>query len=157
MPGLLELQALQKQSDSIDAEKFSQFDTESFRFIKFLLDNEKENLPANIMKIFWPFFDKEVPLSNFDNVDVKVMMDELRIAILNLKMSVPDFKKTYNDIINLDGLRPKFYARIKRATGGMQRERALESTQIRQFLTNEMETAKGGILSRIAGIFGGRK
>lgn len=156
MAGILELKQLEKESDNFSEEQVKNFETESYRFIKFLLENEK-NMPENLVALFWPFFDKEMALSNFSDRDVALLMDDLRISILNLKMSIPDFKKTYNDIIHLDNLKPKFFAKIKRSTGGMNRERALEATQIRQFLTNETEQVRGGILSRLAGIFGGRK
>jgi hypothetical protein len=135
----------------------NQFESESFRFSKFLLEDDKENVPEKVPEEFWPFFDKELALSNFSDQDAKIMMHELRIATIDLKMEIPDYSKTLNMLKHLDLLRVKSFAKIKRATGGTGRERALFASQIRQFLTSEEDKPRGGFLSRVTGIFGGRK
>lgn len=154
MAGILELSQMEKTGQQLAQD--TGFETESYRFIKYLLEHDK-NLPAGVMEKFWPFFSKQMTLSNFNDKDVMTLLDDLKIAILDFKMSIPDFKKTYDDIMILDGLRPTVLAIVKRSTGGMMRERALEATQIKQFLTNEQERTSGGIMAKLGSIFGGRK
>ena len=156
MAGILELSQVDRITEPTHQEMLKGFQAEDFRFLQMILENEK-NHPEELDKLFWPFFDKEQALTNFTDVDVKVQMENLHIAILNYKMSIPDYRKTYNDIIHLDNMRAKLFAKVKRSTGGLNRERAIQATHIKQLIANEQEVAKGGILSRIGGIFRGRR
>jgi hypothetical protein len=157
MATLEELEALEK-SEKAEKEKYERgFESEGYRFSQFLLEDNMDNVPEGVAQQFWPFFDKELALSNFTETDARILMSELKIAILDLKMEIPDYKKDLNTLKHLDLLRVKSFAKIKRATGGTGRERALFATQIRQFLTSEEERPKGGFLSKVSSIFRGRR
>lgn len=156
MASLEEMLALQKMTETTPIQ--TGFEGESIRFAQFLLEDHNKNIPEMFLKQFWSFFDIEPALTNLTDQDCALLMHDLRIAILNYKMSLPDFQKSYSDIMYLDQLETKFFAKIKRSTGGVNRERALQATQIRQFLTGDGESsARGGILSRIGGMFKGRQ
>jgi len=155
MPSIEELVMLQRAVEQTATP--SAFESESIKFAQFMLENNNKNIPEHLLVQFWPFLDVEQALTNLNPPDVKLLMDELRIATLNIKMAHPDYEKSYDDVTNWDGMRAKTFSKLMRSTGGMQRERALQATQIRQLLTNEGDSAKGGILSKLGGMFGGRK
>jgi len=152
MPTLAEIADLERKVFADSAQPT--FETTEARFSKWQLENE--NVPKGLTELFWPFFDKELALSNLMPEDVKTLLLELKIATLNFKMSHPDFEMTYEEVTNLDMLRPKTFMRAMRSTGGTGRERAIEATQIRQILTGEHTTApQGGIMSSIMGAIPG--
>ena len=81
------------------------------------------------------------------------------IAKINYMMGRPEQDLTFDEIRNIDMLKMKILLKLKRSSGGMLRERALfaQQHQIRQFITNEPEQAKGGLLSGLGKMFGGKK
>lgn len=152
-PTILELAEMERRCFP-DANQ-PQFEDSTSKFNSFLLSNDK--VPEGMLALFWPFFDKELALSNLDKEDVKTLLLDLKIAILNRKMSYPDFEMTYEEVTNLDMMQPKTFMRAMRSTGGMGRERAIEATQIRQILGGESTAPQGGIISSIAGMLPGKK
>lgn len=133
------------------------FESESTRFAKFQLDSKDENTPSNLPHDFWAFFDNEMALSNLNPQDVEKLMQVLKVATIYSKMATADYSKTYQDFMFLSQLRAKFFARVMRSTGGIQRERAIQATQIHQVLSNDTPQVRSGILQRVAGAFGGRR
>jgi len=131
------------------------FDSTEAKFNAFLLENE--HVPLAFAEKFWAFFEKEMALTNLEREDVKGLMTELDIAVLNWKMGHPHFETTQDDIMNLDMLRAKLFIRAMRSTGGISRERAIEATQIRQILGGESSAPQGGIMSAIANALPGKK
>jgi hypothetical protein len=162
MAGILELAQMDRSVSQMGGQdNFQGLDSENLRFAKTLLDDDFKNIPTDflpiITKTFWVFRDKELALTNLEPNDVDILMSDLRIAILNYKQSIPDYELSYDKIISLDQMYAKVYVKLKRSTGGMNRERAMLTMQIKQFLTNEQERSGGGIMGTIKGMFGGRK
>jgi hypothetical protein len=153
MPSIIELAEMERQV--FGAAQQPQFDSTDAKFAKFLLEND--NVPKGMLELFWPFFDKEIANTNFEKADVDSILLDLNIAILNFKMSHPDFEMTYEEVTNLDMMRPKAFMRAMRSTGGVSRERALQATQIRQLLGGESQAPQGGIMSSLGGLIGGKK
>ena len=133
------------------------FESESLRFQQGLIKSTDENTPKYMPRNFWAFFDSELPLTNLNPQDVQKLMMVLKVTTLYGKMAIPDYKKSYEDLQFLSQLRVKAFSRMMRSTGGMQRERALQATQIHQVISNEPVQGRSGILQRVAGAFGGRK
>jgi len=161
---LEDLERLDKQIASQEAEQRATFESETNRFSEFLLEDNLRNIPKTFMgnndnaflQDFWIAFDKEMALTNLEPNDVRYIMDHFEIARLNALMRHPDYKLDFNDVSQLNLAKMKIFIKAKRSTGGINRERALIASQIRQFLTNEQETPKGGIFGRIGAIFARR-
>ena len=126
---------------------------------EFLLEDDpkKISVPEEFRKRFWIVFDKELALSNFDKDDVKRLMFSLDIIKLDVLIGTPDFEVSFEDMMQFDEIEMKAFVKIMRSTGGVNRERSLLTTQIKQFLTRSMDQPKGGFLSKFGAMLPGRK
>jgi hypothetical protein len=141
--------ALEKLGERLP-EETNYFEGEMHKFNKFLIENG--NLPSKVEDNFWAFMDKEMAISNLEKEDIKRGLLWFDIAKIDVMMSQPDYKLDFETIKNIDQARFKSLVRMKRSFGGMERERALLATQIKDIRTSETERAKeGNILSRIFG------
>jgi len=150
---LLELKELSKNDDSNLQYDSNYFDQQVLQFNKFIIENDRTILPPDIEKYFWVFNDKELALSNFDNNDIKRIMLWFDIAKINYMMGIPDYKLTFDMMRDIDEMWVKTLAKIKRSSGGMERERALLATQIKEIRTPERKQA--GFWGGVANIFRG--
>lgn len=135
----------------------NQFESESFKFSELLLKDDMDKIPEELRKPFWVFFDKELALSNLSEADVTKITFLLGLVKLDIMMAKPDYDLQFEDMANLDAMTIKAVIKAKRSTGGIERERALFVQQVKQFLTNEGNQVKGGFLSKVGSMFGGRK
>ncbi len=159
MTNLEELQELQSMEEKKDRRLLESFEAEAFKFGKLMIEDNPDNYPEKLRENFWMVFDKELALTNLEKEDITKLMFMFDIAKLDFKMSKAPFELSFEELKNLDMLEMKMFAKIKRSTGGMQRERGLfaQQHQIRQFITNEHEQPKGGFLSKIGSVFSGRR
>jgi hypothetical protein len=152
MQEILELQELgKKESEALHPEP-DYFDQEMMRFHKFLIENDETLMPPEIKDKMWVFMDRELAVSNLDKDDIKRGLIWFDIAKIDWMMSQPDYKLSFETMRNLDQMRFRALVRMKRSFGGMERERALIATQIKEIRTPERKG--GGFWSRM---FGGVK
>jgi hypothetical protein len=152
-----EIQAILEQQQISQSGYKNSFESESFKFSELLLKDDMDKIPDELQKPFWVFFDKELSLSNLGEQDVQKIIFLLGLVKLDIMMSKPDYDLRFEDMANLDAMTIKAVIKAKRSTGGIERERALFVQQVKQFLTNEGSQVKGGFLSKIGSMFGGRK
>ncbi len=149
---ILELQELDNAEKNALKPELDIFENETAKFNKFLIENDPTILPKSIKENLWVFTDKELAISNLDKDDIKRGLLWFDIAKIDWMMSQPDYKLDFNTIANIDQARFRALVRMKRSFGGMERERALIATQIKEIRTPEKKS--GSFLSRI---FGGVK
>lgn len=162
---MLDLEQISQVENAERTQEFndaSGYENEAYKFAKATLEDSRELLniiPRDLPQQFWAVFDKEFKLTNLnDKDDVRRLMYLFDIAKLDFKMSQNPRNVKFSNLKDWDMLEMKFFASIKRSTGGMLRERGLLATQhqIKQLITNESEQPHGGLLSKIGGAFTGR-
>lgn len=144
----------QPQQNQEDLQRL--LESEQFKFSQMLLEDNLKDVPEGIPKKFWSFFDKEMAITNLTPEDVRWLMFQFDIAKLDQNMSRPDFELSFDDMRDQTNLKVKSFIKMKRSTSPM-RERELLATQIKQFISNENEGVSGGFLSKLGGVFGGKK
>ena len=135
-----------------------EFDNEAYKFAKLLITDDRLADDEELMKKFWIVFDKDVSLSNLTEEDVKSLLLWFDILKIDYLMSKYEDEIDFRKIRNIDALRAKLLVKAKRSTGGLTRDRALfaQQHQIKELVVGSKEAPKGGILGRIASLFGGR-
>lgn len=164
MASMVDLQQLEKSasemkpSPEVDRQYLKKlFEAENLNFSRFLLEEDIDLLPKGFAENFWVAFDKELALTNLNDIDVQAILERIDLVRLDTIMQTPDFRLNWDAIKHLDQLGIKTFVKAKRSTGGINRERAMLASEVKQFLTNEIEGVKGGFLSKIAGFVKGRK
>lgn len=132
-------------------------DSEFYKFSQMLLTDDMKNVPEDLREKFWVFFDKELSLTNLTPDAVKWIMFQFDIAKLDSMIAKPDFELKFEDSGDATNMKVKAFAKIMRSTSP-KRERELLATQIRQsIISDESSGVSGGFLSKVGGVFKGRK
>lgn len=131
------------------------FTRQDYRLVKFILGNDEisDDVKKHV-NMFWAFKDKEMALTNLEDIDVKRQMMLFRDAELDYFMSKPQYKNRFEDQVMLTNFRALLFAKLKRSTGGVQRERFILGSQIQQRLGETEEVPSGGILHRVGRALG---
>jgi len=134
------------------------FSRQDYRLVQFILQNEEvsEELKNFLIKYFWAFRDREMALTNFAEIDVQRERLMFKDAVLSFLMSKPQYKYTFEDQVLITNLEAIILAKLKRSTGGNQRERFILGSQIQQRLGEVEQAPSGGLIQKVGKFLGMR-
>lgn len=107
------------------------------------LDDEKTevydgDIPPKFKEWFWSFIGPDSVLTNIDEKDIRVIMNNFESTVESFEMSLEPGEYTWVTLRHIDNLRALVKFRLRRAYKGM--ERRLQATQIHQQLYGEANT-----------------
>lgn len=135
------------------------FTRQDYRLVQFLLKNDvdetEDKTTSNFAADkFWGFKDREIALSNFDEFDIERFKLMFRNVVISHYMSMPPYKVSFSDELMMSNLEALVMAKVKRSTGGRDRERFILGSQIQQRLVDQEEQPTGGMLQKVGRFLG---
>lgn len=131
------------------------FEGEQHKFNKFIIEND-QIVPKEVVKMLWPFMDRELSLTNLDKSDIRWVMLMFDIAKIDIMMSKPDYQHSFEELRMIDLAKTKTFLKAMRSVGGQDRERAQLTTQIRELRIPE-KARGGGPFGFVSRWFGGNR
>ncbi|MCD6541835.1 MAG: hypothetical protein J7K38_00730 [Thermoplasmata archaeon] len=104
------------------------FDETFYRYFAYLIDIDR--IPDDVLFSLWGIAHKIHQLTNFNAVDVRIMLRKVDNIFTYIRMSIPEYEYDFVMHNKLEQMELMFYSMIKRSEQGF--ERRMQATQITQ-------------------------